>query len=366
MSSSMKERVLVIGAGVSGLTTALCLRQKGFEVTVVAEKFAPHIVSVVAGALWEWPPAVCGHHLDQQSLERSKKWCMISYEKFFDLAQYEETGVFIRPVTFYFRYQVESNPRALRKMKEIERHVQGFCHSPALIKEHLVNEDLGLKDAYTHLTPMVNTDVYMHWLLHQVCKAGCFVFSQRIEGPLLEQERHLKQQFNARAIVNCSGLGSYELVDRSMYPLRGALVRVLNDGVSMPLLTEAHCVAHESGDEQDMIFIVPRGKDRVILGGLVEPGEWSTEISLENYPPIQAMFERCVAFLPALKQAHLDPQEPVRVGLRPARRENVRLEQEPGTSLIHNYGHGGSGVTFSWGCAQEVAERVEMLLNKET
>ena len=57
-------RVLVIGAGVTGLTTSLCLRGRGFDVTIVAEKFAPDIVSVVAGALWEWPPAVCGHHVD--------------------------------------------------------------------------------------------------------------------------------------------------------------------------------------------------------------------------------------------------------------------------------------------------------------
>ena len=61
-------RVLVIGAGVSGLTSALCLRRRGFEVTVVADRFAPLVTSVVAGALWEWPPAVCGYHQDQVSL----------------------------------------------------------------------------------------------------------------------------------------------------------------------------------------------------------------------------------------------------------------------------------------------------------
>ena len=57
-------RVVVIGAGVIGLTAALCLRRRGFEVVVVADRFAPNITSVVAGALWEWPPAVCGHHRD--------------------------------------------------------------------------------------------------------------------------------------------------------------------------------------------------------------------------------------------------------------------------------------------------------------
>jgi D-amino-acid oxidase len=50
----------------------------------------------------------------------------------------------------------------------------------------------------------------------------------------------------------------------------------------------------------------------------------------------------------------------VSVGLRPAR-SAVRLEREtprPGSTLVHNYGHGGAGVTLSWGCAGEVSELV--------
>jgi D-amino-acid oxidase len=56
------------------------------------------------------------------------------------------------------------------------------------------------------------------------------------------------------------------------------------------------------------------------------------------------------------------PREPVRVGLRPVRRQNIRLEREPGTRIVHNYGHGGSGLTLSWGCAAEVVDSVERLL----
>jgi D-amino-acid oxidase len=364
MRSMMNNaRVLVIGAGVSGLTTALCLRQKGMQVTVVAEKFAPQIVSVVAGALWEWPPAVCGFHLDQQSLERSKQWCMVSYEKFFELAYNEQTGVFIRPVTFYFRYEVQTNPQARHKMEEIQSHVRGFHHDPSLIAEHQVNQNIGLKDAYRHLAPMIDTDTYMSWLFDQVREAGCTILTRRIDGDLREQERQLKQRFGVDAIVNCSGLGARELAKDNVYPLRGALIRVKNDGSSMPRITEAHTVPHETGEEQDLVFIVPRGKNKLILGGLTEPHEWSTDITLENYLPIRDMLHRCLEFLPILKQAYIDLDYPICVGLRPLRNENVRLEQEAGTQIIHNYGHGGSGVTFSWGCAQEVAEQMEAMLS---
>lgn len=111
-------RVLVIGAGVSGLTSALCLRRRGMDVTVVADRFAPDITSVVAGALWEWPPAVCGYHRAIDSLERSKNWCATSYRIFGELASDGDTGVFVRPVTYYFHRPVEEDPRELRKMTE--------------------------------------------------------------------------------------------------------------------------------------------------------------------------------------------------------------------------------------------------------
>ncbi len=74
------------------------------------------------------------------------------------------------------------------------------------------------------------------------------------------------------------------------------------------------------------------------------------------------MYERCLDFLPLLQKAQLVVDEPVRVGLRPARQCNVRLEEEQGTTIIHNYGHGGSGITLSWGCGQEVVARINSLL----
>ncbi|WP_249643973.1 hypothetical protein [Nocardia sputi] len=52
------------------------------------------------------------------------------------------------------------------------------------------------------------------------------------------------------------------------------------------------------------------------------------------------------------------------VGLRPGRRE-VRVELDhavlPGTPVVHNYGHGGSGITIGHGCALENAALVAAL-----
>jgi D-amino-acid oxidase len=67
----------------------------------------------------------------------------------------------------------------------------------------------------------------------------------------------------------------------------------------------------------------------------------------------EAILARCVAVEPRLTQArvlgHL-------IGLRPIR-DRVRVEADQlqdGTALLHNYGHGGAGVTLSWGCAHEI------------
>jgi 2-polyprenyl-6-methoxyphenol hydroxylase-like FAD-dependent oxidoreductase len=38
--------ILVIGAGVSGLTTAICLREAGFNVIIIADRFTPDLTSV--------------------------------------------------------------------------------------------------------------------------------------------------------------------------------------------------------------------------------------------------------------------------------------------------------------------------------
>ena len=364
-SSESRARVLVIGAGVSGLTTALCARQRGYEVVVAADRFAPDLTSVVAGALWEWPPAVCGHHRDERSLERSRTWCRRSYEAFFALACDPRTGVFVRPAHFYFRRPVEEDPFERGKMRELQPHVHGFRHDPALIERNGVDPGAGARDAYVHLAPMVDTDAYMGWLLDRVLAAGCEVRRCRVDGPLAECEVALCRQFGVDAIVNCTGLGAMDLAGEDMYPLRGALVYVRNDGVDMPRVTAAHCMAFdEEVGGQNMVFIVPRGRDLLVLGGLVEPGEWDTDLTLESYPPLREMRRRCEEFLPVLRRARLYAERPVRTGLRPARPGNVRLEREPGTRIVHNVGHGGSGVTFSWGCAAEVGDMLDAMLDE--
>jgi heterodisulfide reductase subunit A-like polyferredoxin len=50
-------KAVVVGGGVSGLTCALRLLERGFDVRVVARERFPETVSIGAGAIWEYPRA---------------------------------------------------------------------------------------------------------------------------------------------------------------------------------------------------------------------------------------------------------------------------------------------------------------------
>lgn len=130
-----KVRVLIIGAGLSGLVTSLCLQRNGFKVTLVAANFAPEITSVVAAALWQWPlPALGEDDHDQISLTRSKKWWMASYDYFANLAFSPETGVFMRPVVVYFKHLLKDNPSDRSRMNELQDKVHHFRRQNARLE----------------------------------------------------------------------------------------------------------------------------------------------------------------------------------------------------------------------------------------
>ena len=99
---------------------------------------------------------------------------------------------------------------------------------------------------------------------------------------------------------------------------------------------------------------MPRTHD-CILGGTAEAGVDRLEA---DDAQTRAILERCAALAPHLAGAEVLE---VKVGLRPGR-DQVRLEVErpqPNKLVIHDYGHGGAGVTLSWGCAEEVVSLLQ-------
>lgn len=93
-----------------------------------------------------------------------------------------------------------------------------------------------------------------------------------------------------------------------------------------------------------------RSQDSVVLGGTHQHNDWNTNANDQDRAFI---WNGCKA----LKNWEVSGGKIIKdwVGLRPGR-HSVRLEREKnsGIDIIHNYGHGGSGITIFWGCAMDV------------
>ena len=154
------------------------------------------------------------------------------------------------------------------------------------------------------------------------------------------------ESIDAATVVNCTGLGARRLCDDDrMYPIKGTVVLVENPGID-------YCLTDDADPVVPTYFIpLERG---VILGGTAERGTWDTEAE-----PVQQadIISRCARYEPRLAKARVLE---VKSGLRPGRDE-IRLESElssTGQTVVHNYGHGGSGYTLAWGCAKQVVRMV--------
>lgn len=370
--------ILVVGGSVTGLVTAWILLDKGYKVTIVSKEWANYsadnrVTAQIAGALWEFPPAVCGAHTDRISLSNSKRWCMVAYHAWDAIASVsglsDVSGVKMMPSDFFFPRAVEGDPAQFSKMSEIiSSGVRGFRHDAKLMKQRKVNPKYGAVDAYELLAPIIDTDKAMMWLMSIVMGKGAATVTESIAGDLLHQEAALRKRFGADAIVNATGLSGTELAgDSSCYPIRGALIRVINDGKDFPKVEAALTITADAADDSnEIVFLVPRNDNILLIGGIAQPNESALDLTLDT-PIVKRMRKRCEAFLPDLEKARIDPVYPLAQGLRPFRQRNVRVERElrtlPGSEkpsrIVHSYGQGGAGWSLSFGCAADVAILVD-------
>ncbi|KAJ2995369.1 hypothetical protein NUW58_g1288 [Xylaria curta] len=372
--TNKSPHILVIGGGVTGLVSSWVLLDRGYRVTILSKAWASdeeRLTSQIAGALWEFPPAVCGQHTDAISLAHSKKWCMTAYHIWDAIASIpalsQESGVRMMPSDFFFLDNIDKDAHERSKMAEIMASgVRGFYRGSDIIEDRGIDPSYGARDAYELMAPVIDTDKAMHWLTSLVKSKGANFVTETIEDDLLNIEDSLRARFNADVIVNCAGLQSYTLADdKTVYPIRGGLIRVINDGTDFPKVNAALTITADAAhSSNEIVFLVPRNDNILLIGGITEAHKWDLDLTLDS-PIIRRMRERCESFLPGLKDARLDQDYPLSQGLRPFRGSNVRVERElrrRGSRVVHSYGHGGAGWSLSFGCAQDVAGLVEETL----
>ncbi len=309
--------VIVVGCGVIGLSVAVRLREAGLDARILAAELPPATTSGVAAALW--------YPYRAYPEDRVLLWGERTFEVFQELSTIPESGVRLREGVELWRERVPE-PWWAGAVPGVRR-----CTAEELPP--------GYRDGHAFVAPVIEMPVYLAYLMDRFAGAGGSV-ERRAVSSLEEPARE------ARLVVNCAGLGARELVgDASMRPIRGQIVRVPNPGLERFILDEAN--------PDGVTYVVPRTRD-CILGGTAEEGAWD----MEPDPEVAAgILRRCAALEPRLAGAEVLEH---RVGLRPGRPE-IRLEREQGPDgvpRVHNYGHGGSGVTLSWGCAEETLRLV--------
>lgn len=300
-------RIVVVGAGVIGLTCAHRLVRAGHEVEVWSRDPFDATTSNVAAALW-YPYRA----LPEEAVTR---WAAATYDMLSILSVRPETAV------------------ALVRGRELFRQPRPDPWWAAAVPRLRRATDLppGYADGYAFAAPVVRMPAYLRWLVDELAAAGVG-FRHREVADLAAVP--------ADVVVNATGLGSADLLgDTELTPVRGQVVRVADPGLAGWTLDGEH--------PDGLVYVVPRGTD-VVCGGIAQDSS-----SLEPDPAeAVAIMKRCVEVVPELAGA---PVLGHAVGLRPVR-GTVRLERDG--NVVHCYGHGGAGVTLSWGCADEVVRLV--------
>jgi D-amino-acid oxidase len=304
-------RVVVVGAGVVGLSCAVRLLEAGHQVGVVARDLPLETTSSVAAAIW--------YPYRAYPVERVSGWSHATFTALEALADVDGTGVRMLPGNELHR-TAQADPWWRDAVPTLTRVT---ALGPPYV------------DGWSFVAPVVEMPVYLPWLAARVEALGGTITRMALSA----------LPDHAEVVVNATGLGARRMADdSSMSPVRGQVVYVEQVGLERWWL--------DGAAPGGPVYVVPRSKD-IVVGGTDDEGEWDRR---PDPDVAKLILSRAVGLVPALARAKVIGH---RVGLRPAR-PSVRLEAEDaeGRRVVHCYGHGGAGVTLSWGCADEVADLV--------
>ena len=311
----MQQQIAIIGAGVSGLTCAVLLAERGYRTTIFAEETGSQTTSAAAGAIW-FP-------YDVEPLDRAIQWALKSFQAFEALCREPKSGVSLIEQRTFCRAGNIPIPEWARQLGAVR------------IEPPKVNKLFA--DGFHLTVPLIDTTVYLPYLQTRYAAAGGVVKgSYRLKT--LEAVPG-----ECSTIVNCAGIGAQTLVpDNEVEPHRGQVVSV----PKLDLNAAVVC------DDAPLMYVIPRTND-TLFGG-------TNEVS-DNREPDPATRAAIVA--ECSRVLNITPPKILgdRVGLRPFRKSGVQLASDQlgdGRRVVHNYGHGGAGFTLSWGCAEDVLRLV--------
>ncbi|GAA6064553.1 hypothetical protein JCM10212_005780 [Sporobolomyces blumeae] len=358
-----RPHVVVIGAGVIGLSTAIKLKEAGYRVSLVARDFPGDPKCIEFTSPWAG-----AHHVSVATGAdmRLHQFDARTFQVMSELIE-QDPGVplhFAKQVEYREIPKVEGAAGEVSQLNLISRFQPNF--------RWLDEADLpeGIAHGATFTCIQIDTPAYLPYLLARFRSKGGKTFRTSTLSSFLSALSADPTLGDAQLVVNCTGLGSLSLTnDDKVFPTRGQLVIVRAPWVKIGMT--------RLGPNGVYDYTIPRRNGLVVLGGCAEKNNWDPRPRKDMSDRIKT---RCLALCPDLLPPEkrnggtiddLDVVEEA-VGLRPTREGGIRLDVEEmhdGSSgrtirIVHHYGHGGYGYQSSWGSAEAAVELVDRVLGR--
>ncbi|KAJ7207059.1 hypothetical protein GGX14DRAFT_635946 [Mycena pura] len=361
------KQLVLIGAGVVGLTTAVRVQEKGgYQVTVVAELFPSDPKSIKYTSHWAG-----AHHVSLAGPDvRQQKMDQETFKTMWELSEPggPAEGCFLRIREDEYFAEPMANPEVLKAMPD---------YKPIPPSELPLHCAQGI--SFSTLT--IDSPVYLNYLMSRFLAAGGSIVRGTVQhiAQVVEGGAGI---FNGRkclsppaAVIVCVGLEARNLggvEDKDMYPIRGQTVLL-----RAPWIKFGRAISSKDGL---WTYIIPRRSGDIIVGGIKVENDWYPVPRPETTLDIlKRGFALCPELAPpeirAQREPVLEDLQPLIIeegcGLRPARKGGIRLDvqwmhnpKQPGLKvpIVFNYGHGGYGYQSSWGSATLALELLDKAL----
>ncbi|ABN65368.2 D-amino acid oxidase [Scheffersomyces stipitis CBS 6054] len=352
----MTSKVVVVGAGVIGLTTALQLKRANpdYSISIVAHHLPGDLdieyTSPFAGA--NWHSFASKNDRELQELDKPGYW------KFLELSNEPRSGVWITTNKSYVT-EVEFNSKGRDPAKFVP-WFKNFVKNFKTIENSSELPD-GIAFGYSFDGVVISVPIYLNYLLQENLGAGNSV--RRISKISNIHEARDLHSSGAKAdiVVNATGGLANRIVgfkdDKRNFPVRGQVLLVRNN---------AKCEVSVEGFpelDNEMLYLMPRKEGGCIIGGCFLENFASTDVDEQL---TKRIIDRALKYVPEIVDPSYKNNPPkvdivrTQVGLRPFREGGARIEQDSDNGwLFHNYGAGGGGYQGSYGMSSKLVELIQ-------